>query len=391
MMGNHKEILFVDRITKIFGKAGSAQSVVALDNISFSLTPGANSILGPNGAGKSTLIKILLGYLSANNGSAQVLGYDIFKEGKKIREIVGYMPEHHTLIPGVNAIKQVSLLGRISGLPKAEAMQRAHETLQYVGLDESRYRRVDEFSTGMLQRLKLAQSIVNDPELVILDEPTNGLDPKGRVDMIALIREISQDHSINIIVSSHLLPDVEATCDYATILNLGKVVAQGGILELTGQESKSQEQRLMNVRIKGSMNDFLVGLKDNGLSFQVVDKIIQIPFTEDDISSKILEIAYKTKVQIRSISPRKTILEDVFVHKIEDVQEIREESTILDVGNETTITTSELKNLIPFVNPEEEQGPLVKIEDKYVRKKDFDKAVKKLQKKIKKNHGEKEK
>jgi len=391
MMGNHKEILFVDRITKIFGKAGSAQSVVALDNISFSLTPGANSILGPNGAGKSTLLKILLGYLTANNGSAQVLGYDIFKEGKKIREIVGYMPEHHTLIPGVNAIKQVSLLGRISGLPKAEAMQRAHETLQYVGLDESRYRRVDEFSTGMLQRLKLAQSIVNDPELVILDEPTNGLDPKGRVDMIALIREISQDHAINIIVSSHLLPDVEATCDYATILNLGKVVAQGGILELTGQESKSQEQRLMNVRIKGSMNDFLVGLKDNGLSFQVVDKIIQIPFTEDDISFKILEIAYKTKVQIRSISPRKTILEDVFVHKIEDVHEIREESTILDVRNETTITTSELKNLIPFVNPEEEQGPLVKIEDKYVRKKDFDKAVMKLQKKIKKNHGEKEK
>ena len=147
----------------------------------------------------------------------------------------------------------------------------------------------------------------------------------------------------------------------------------------------------MNVRIKGIMNDFLVGLKDNGLSFQVVDKIIQIPFTEDDISSKILEIAYKTKVQIRSISPRKTILEDVFVHKIEDVQEVREESTILGDASYTPITASELKNLIPFVNPDEEQGPLVKIEDKYVRKMDFDKAVKKLQKKIKKNHGEKEK
>jgi len=390
-MGNQKEILVVEGITKIFGKAGSAHSVVALDNISFSLNPGANSILGPNGAGKSTLIKILLGYLNADNGTAQVLGYDIFKEGKKIREIVGYMPEHHTLIPGVNAIKQVSLLARISGLPKAEAMQRAHETLQYVGLDESRYRKVDEFSTGMIQRLKLAQSIVNDPELVILDEPTNGLDPKGRIDMIALIREISQDHAINILVSSHLLPDVEATCDYATILHLGKVVAQGGILELTGQEAQSQEQRLMNVRIKGNLNNFLVGLKDNGLSFQVVEKIIQIPFTRDDISQKIMEIAYKTKVQIRSISPRKAILEDVFVHKIEDVQEVREESTILEVGSNTTITASELEKLIPFVHPEEEKGPLVRIEDKYVRKKDFDKAVKKLQKKIKKNRGEKEK
>jgi len=390
-MGNHKEILFVDGISKIFGKPGAAQSVVALDNISFSLTPGANSILGPNGAGKSTLIKILLGFLKTDNGTAQVLGYDIFKEGKKIRENVGYMPETHTLIPGVNAIKQVSLLGRISGLPKAEAMQRAHETLQYVGLDEARYRKVDEFSTGMLQRLKLAQSIVNDPELVILDEPTNGLDPKGRIDMIALIREISQDHAINIIVSSHLLPDVEATCDYATILNLGKVVAQGGILELTGQEAISQEKRIMNVRIKGNMNDFLVGLKDNGFTFQVVDKIIQIPFTDDNISQKILEIAYKTKVQIRSITPRKAILEDVFVHKIENVQEVREERTILDVGKETTITTSELKNLIPFVNPEEEKGPLVRIEDKYVRKQDFDKAVKKLQKKMKKSQGESEK
>lgn len=390
-MGTNKEILFVDGISKIFGKAGAAQSVVALDNISFSLTPGANSILGPNGAGKSTLIKILLGFLKTDNGTAQVLGYDIFKEGKKIREIVGYMPETHTLIPGVNAIKQVSLLGRIAGLPKAEAMQRAHETLQYVGLDEARYRKVDEFSTGMLQRLKLAQSIVNDPELVILDEPTNGLDPKGRLDMIALIREISNEHAINIIVSSHLLPDVEATCDYATILNLGKVVAQGGITELTGQEAISQEQRIMNVRIKGDMNDFLVGLKDNGLAFQVVEKIIQIPFLKDDISLKILEIAYKTKVQIRSMTPRKAILEDVFVHKIEDVQVIKEESKILNTESEMKITSSELENLIPFVNPEEEQGPLVKIEDKYVRKKDFDEAVKKLQKKIKKNRGEEEK
>ena len=390
-MGSNKEILYVDGITKIFGKTSSVQSVVALNNISFTLAPGANSILGPNGAGKSTLVKILLGYLNANGGTAQVLGYDIISEGKKIREIVGYMPEHYTLIPGVNAIKQVSLLGRIAGLPKSEAMQRAHETLQYVGLDEARYRKVNEFSTGMLQRLKLAQSIVNDPELVILDEPTNGLDPKGRLDMIALIREISKDHGINIIVSSHLLPDVEATCDFATILNFGKVVAQGGIAELTGLESKSQEQRIMNVRIKGNMNDFLVGLKDNGYTFQVVDKIIQIPFTDDDISKKIIEIAFKTKVQIRSISPRKAILEDVFVHKIEDIHEAPALAPQVMQESQKTISTEELKKLIPFVDPEKEEGPLVKIEDKFVRKEDFDKAVKKLQKKLKKSKGGSEK
>ncbi len=196
-----KEILIVENISKTFGRKGSSQGVVALDDISFSIDRGANSILGPNGAGKSTLIKILLGFLKADKGSAQLLGFDIKKEWREIRERIGYMPEHYTIIPGINAVKQVSLLAKTSGLPKAEAMQRAHETLQYVGLGEARYRKVDEFSTGMLQRLKLAQSLVHDPELIVLDEPTNGLDPKGRLDMIDLIREINREHNINMIVS----------------------------------------------------------------------------------------------------------------------------------------------------------------------------------------------
>ena len=185
-MGVKEEIIVVDNITKRFGGKGSL-SVLALNNTTFTMTKGANSLLGPNGAGKSTLLKVLLGYISFDSGTAQVLGHDIRTEGKKIREKIGYMPESYSIIPGVNAVKQVSLMGKISGLPNAEAMQRAHETLQYVGLDEARYRKVDEFSTGMMQRLKLAQTLVNDPELVILDEPTNGLDPKGRLDMIDLI------------------------------------------------------------------------------------------------------------------------------------------------------------------------------------------------------------
>jgi ABC-2 type transport system ATP-binding protein len=197
-------------------------------------------------------------------------------------------------------------------------MQRAHETLQYVGLGEARYRKVKEFSTGMLQRLKLAQSIVHDPELVILDEPTNGLDPKGRLEMIDLIKEISQDHAINILVSSHLLPDIEATCEYATILHLGQVVTQGLIAELTGKESQSYEQRIMNVRIKGQLNDFLVGLREAGLDFTIEDQVIQIQYKALDISKQIIQIAYEKNVQIRSLSPRVAILEDVFVHSIED-------------------------------------------------------------------------
>ncbi|MHA1461988.1 MAG: ABC transporter ATP-binding protein [Candidatus Heimdallarchaeota archaeon] len=315
-MGVKNELIYVEGMTKTFGVPGSSR-VVALNNISFSLTRGANSILGPNGAGKSTLIKVLLGYIKADAGEAQVLGYDIKSEGRKIKEFIGYMPEHYTIIPGLNAVKQVSLLGKIAGLPAAEAMQRAHETLQYVGLDEARYRKVNEFSTGMLQRLKLAQALVNDPELLILDEPTNGLDPRGRIDMIELVREISQDHAINLLVSSHLLPDIEATCEFATILDRGNFVTQGRIEELTGQEAGSIEGGLMNVQIKGSLNDFLGGLKKQGLKFEVIDKIIQIPYKEVSPAEIIIQVAYDTNTQIRSMSPRKAILEDVFIHQIE--------------------------------------------------------------------------
>lgn len=317
-MGVKNELIYVEGLTKTYNVPG--HNVIALNNISFGMSRGANSLLGPNGAGKSTLIKVLLGYIKADSGEAQVLGYDIKSEGRKIKEFIGYVPEHYTIIPGVNAVKQVSLLGKIAGLPAAEAMQRAHETLQYVGLDEARYRKVNEFSTGMLQRLKLAQALVNDPELLILDEPTSGLDPKGRIDMIDLIREISQDHSINILVSSHLLPDIEATCEFATILDQGHFVTQGRIDDLTGQESGSIEGRLMNVQIKGSLNDFLSGLKKHGLQFEVIDKIIQISYKAKSPAEIIIQVAYDTNTQIRSMSPRKAILEDVFIHQIEGAE-----------------------------------------------------------------------
>lgn len=319
-MGVKNELIYVEGMTKTFGVPG-AHNVVALNNITFGLSRGANSILGPNGAGKSTLIKILLGYIKADSGEAQVLGYDIKSEGRKIKEFVGYVPEHYTIIPGVNAVRQVSLLGKIAGLPAAEAMQRAHETLQYVGLDEARYRKVNEFSTGMLQRLKLAQALVNDPELLILDEPTNGLDPRGRIDMIELIREISQDHSINLLVSSHLLPDIEATCEFATILNQGHFVTQGRIEELKGQEtSLDEEKKTMNVQIKGSLNDFLSGLQKQGLEFKVIDKVIQISCLDESLAESIIQVAFDTSTQIRSMTPRKAILEDVFVHQIEGAE-----------------------------------------------------------------------
>jgi ABC-2 type transport system ATP-binding protein len=312
-----REIIAIDGITKRYGSKNSSYSILALDNVSFTMHSGANSLLGPNGAGKSTLIKILLGYICCDAGDAQVLGYDIRTEVRELKKHIGYMPENDCIISGLNAVKQVSLLGKISGLPKAEAMQRAHETLQYVGLDEARYREVKEFSTGMRQRLKLAGALVNDPELLILDEPTNGLDPKGRQEMIDLIYEISHDHGMNVLVSSHLLLDVEATCDFATILNNGRVIQQGSIRELTGQESRKQQTKTMRVRIKGDFNEFLTGLKKQGLTFEVVDKVIQIPYNNENPSETIMEVAYNTGIQIRSMSPRHAVLEDVFVHSVE--------------------------------------------------------------------------
>ncbi|RLI71812.1 hypothetical protein DRO91_02780 [Candidatus Heimdallarchaeota archaeon] len=316
---HQKEILCVEGITKIFGKKNSPQSIIALDAISFKMNAGANALLGPNGAGKSTLIKILLSYLKADQGEAQLLGHDIFKEGMLIRQKVGYMPEHFAIIPGVNAVKQVSLLGRISGLPKEEAMQRAHETLQYVGLNEARYRKVKEFSTGMLQRLKLAQTLVNDPELIILDEPTNGLDPNGRIDMIELVKEISKEHGINLIVSSHLLPDIEATCEFATIINKGAVVAQGKISELTYQETRSVEKKNMKVEIRGDLERFLAALQTKGIPFQLFENTILVQYSDEEISTVLLKLAYENDIQIRTMVPSEAILEDVFVHRIADM------------------------------------------------------------------------
>src|SRR6187402_170521 len=201
----------------------------ALNDVTAVFPPGAVGLLGPNGAGKSTLLKSLLGFLVPEKGSMKVLDLDVAQRPLAIRARIGYMPESDSHIPGMNAVSFVAYCGQLAGLPAVDAMQRAHEVLYYVGLGEARYRNLETYSTGMKQRIKLAQALVHDPDLLFLDEPTNGMDPKGRDEMLELIRDVVVNKGISLILASHLLPDVEQTCGHVVVLDKGAVAAQGGI------------------------------------------------------------------------------------------------------------------------------------------------------------------
>ena len=207
--------------------------VTALDRLTVGITPGVTGLVGANGAGKSTLIKILLGLEPATEGHATVLGMDVRTHGGSIRERVGYMPEHDCLPPDVSATEFVVHMARMSGLPPTAARERTADTLRHVGLYEERYRPMGGYSTGMKQRVKLAQALVHDPRLVLLDEPTNGLDPVGRDDMLGLIRRVHTDFGISVLVTSHLLGELERTCDHVVVIDGGKLLRASSTADFT--------------------------------------------------------------------------------------------------------------------------------------------------------------
>src|SRR2546423_1710196 len=204
----------------------------AVSDLSVEVPEGCVGLLGPNGAGKTTLIKTLLGFIQPARGGGNVLGLNISSQGLKIRQQIGLMPEIDCHIPGMNAVTFVAYAGELAGMPGSQAMRRAHETLEYCGLGEARYRNIETYSTGMKQRVKLAQALVHGPKLLFLDEPTNGLDPAGRDEMLDLIRDISHAKGVNCIVSSHLLPDIERTCDTVVVMRQGKIAAEGEVAAL---------------------------------------------------------------------------------------------------------------------------------------------------------------
>src|SRR4051812_61838 len=209
--------------------------VLALDELTIDIEPGVVGLVGANGAGKSTLIKILLGLLPPTAGTASVLGLDTVRESVKIRELVGYMPENDCLPPDVSATEFIVHVAKMSGLPATAARERAADTLRHVGLYEERYRAVGGYSTGMRQRVKLAQALVHDPKLVLLDEPTNGLDPAGRDDMLALIRRIGTAFGISVVVTSHLMGELERVCDHVVVIDGRRLMRSAATAEMTGR------------------------------------------------------------------------------------------------------------------------------------------------------------
>jgi ABC-2 type transport system ATP-binding protein len=283
--------------------------------------PGVTGLLGPNGAGKSSMLKTLLGLVSPTRGRMRVLGLDVAREALAIRARVGYMPESDSHIPGMNAVSFVGYCGELAGLPRSDAMQRAHEVLFYVGLGEARYRNVETYSTGMKQRIKLAQALVHDPDLVFLDEPTNGMDPKGRDEMLDLVKDLAGAKGINVILSSHLLPDIEYTCRHIVVMDHGTVVTEGpiaGLKEATGQVFELR-YKVPPAGNGDAITDerFLEHLRAAGLECHATDDDVMRVFVPGDGGAqRIFGLAAADGVQIRHLRPSTPTLEEVFAKAV---------------------------------------------------------------------------
>lgn len=290
-------------------------NVIALNNFSAEIPRDIVGLLGPNGAGKTTFTRVLLGLVKPERGSITVAGQDPQKHPIKIRDVVGYMPEGECLIKNTNATRLVSYMGELSGLRREDAIKRAHTVLDFVNLGEERYREISTYSTGMKQRVKLAQAIIHDPPLLILDEPTNGMDPDGRSEMLKLIKKIGVSGK-TVIVTSHILHEVQQVCQYLILLKQGRKIASGSVSELV----KGTEGRY-RIIVRGiEVNDFSKAL---GEKFSIVskeDKRGEVSLVVEDIqqSKELFSLAKQYKIQLRSVRIDRPILEEVFVHEVKN-------------------------------------------------------------------------
>ena len=284
-----------------------------LRGLTASLKGRAIGLLGPNGAGKSTLINTLLGFYPPKSGSARVFGYDITADTKKIRSLIGYMPENDAFISKMSAVSLVQMMGEISGLPTGIALERAHEALFYVGLAEARYRQVGTYSLGMKQLVKLAQAMVHGPKLLILDEPTNGLDPSARQRMIRMIREMRDSREVRILLCSHLLRDVEDTCDEVMILKQGRIVHYSDL-----NEERKANKRFLEVDFYGAKNgDFSDAIEKLGCECALRSNRMKIILPDGVESRDIFRLAAERDVRIRKLNFRRDTLEDIFLKAME--------------------------------------------------------------------------
>lgn len=297
----------LQNITKTYGK------ITALRRLSVEIPTGAVGLLGPNGSGKTTMIRTLLGLIPIDTGEGEILGKNIRSQRLDIRQAVGFVPEDECLFPSVAGVDFVAYAGELCGMARKDALQRAHEVLDYVGLGEARYRPVESYSTGMKQRLKLGSAIVHDPRLLILDEPTNGMDPAGRQEILELSRDLAHNKGMSLLFSSHLLPDVEAVCDYVMVLGRGQLLAQGLIREL-----KAVHHRFYQVRVKSDGWAFVEQLTRDGCSVKPHDDHFLVELTEGQTQSVLWRAAATTHEQIRYLRPQRSTLEEVFLKAVDE-------------------------------------------------------------------------
>ncbi len=300
-------VLSVTGLTKRFGK------VQALAGVDLEVQPGATGLLGPNGAGKSTLIQLILGLIPADGGSGQALGHDIRRDRLGIRLKVGYLPEDDCYFDELTGMEMVAYAAELCGLSRRDALARTHDVLGYVGLEEARHRPVSDFSTGMRQRIKLAQALVHDPQLLLLDEPASGLDPPGRRKMLELIDDLATNHGKSILLSTHLLPDVEHVCSNVILLAGGKVVTAGAIKELLTDD---RTEYLIRVNEDPQKLVAVLQARHDGVSADA-DGTIRAGLSPGGGPELFFQAAAAAGVQIRHLSRARRGLEDLFFEQVE--------------------------------------------------------------------------
>ena len=298
-MSEPRVLLEADRLTKQYG------SVTALDDVSFTIEPGITGILGENGAGKSTSIKIFLGLVAPTSGSARVLGENA-GENIRVRTRIGYMPEHDCLPSQVSAAEFLTHMAELSGLPPDTARTRAADTLRHTGLFEERYRAIGGYSTGMKQRVKLGQALVHDPAFVFLDEPTAGLDPLGREEMLTLVRRTYREFGISVLLSSHLMADVERTCDRIIVLQGGRLVHAGDVGHFT------RETEAVHIEVDANKGPLAEVLRRRGITVLEEGAGLTIEGADDSVYDVVRDAVVESQAALRRMAPRRKALTELF-------------------------------------------------------------------------------
>jgi len=311
-------LIDLDRVSRVFG------SFQALCDVSLKLRPGRIGLLGPNGAGKSTLLKILMGLLPPTSGSGRVIDQPIItgplKEANhELRRLIGFMPEADALVPGLSGVEYVALAGELYGLPRGQAQRRAHEVLTYLEMEDARYRKLDEYSTGMKQRIKLAQAIVHDPPVLLLDEPTSGLDPAGRDAMLRLLLELGRDFGKSLILSTHLLADVETVCEQVVILMNGQVRGQGTVADLC-----ARRQDRYRLQVQGEAGGFKKAMTDAGvqIAFDNDRGDMRVTVPDGFHARKFFQLASANDLTLRGVVRDDETLEELFLRTVKLGKEI---------------------------------------------------------------------